>query len=179
MTTKVIMELERENMNTIILFREGIFWKAYEKSAYAFHHQIQPYKLTKKHVPSINGELVSLGFPTGATDNILSGRKVLLTEDYKMILESEGIDNAQFETWKEQIPLMAPIVKDNVVREGVVTMTRTTQQMGIQSPPPASMAKIVENIRLFNLESKTPVECMLFLMDIKKQLAEQEGNTHG
>lgn len=160
MTAKGIMELERENLNTIILLREGIFWKAYEKSAYAFHHQIQPYKLSKKCVPSINGELVSLGFPTGATGNILSGRKVLLSEDYKMIIESEAIDIAAFETWKEQIPLMTPIVKDGVVKEG-------------------NVAKIIESIKLFNLESKTPVECMLFLMDIKKQLVAQEGHTHG
>lgn len=177
MTAKGIMELERENLNTIILLREGIFWKAYEKSAYAFHHQIQPYKLSKKYVPSVNGELVSLGFPTGATDNILSGRKVLLTEDYKMIIESETIDIAAFETWKEQIPLMAPIVKDGVAREGVVTMTRTAPQ--VTQPHSTDIARIIESIRLFNLESKTPVECMLFLMDIKKQLAAQEGNTHG
>lgn len=177
MTTKGIMELERENLHTIILLREGIFWKAYEKSAYAFHHQIQPYKLTKKHVPSVNGELVSLGFPTGVTDNLLSGRKVLLSEDYKMIIESESIDIAAFEAWKEQIPLMAPAVKDGVVREGIVTMTRTPHSVTL--PHGTDVVKIIENIKLFNLESKTPVECMLFLMDIKKQLAEQEGNTRG
>lgn len=177
MTTKGIMELERENLHTIILLREGIFWKAYEKSAYAFHHQIQPYKLTKKHVPSVNGELVSLGFPTGVTDNLLSGRKVLLSEDYKMIIESESIDIAAFEAWKEQIPLMAPIVKDGVAREGMVTMTRTPHQVTL--PHTTDVVRIIENIKLFNLESKTPVECMLFLMDIKKQLAEQEGNTRG
>ena len=177
MTTKGIMELERENLHTIILLREGIFWKAYEKSAYAFHHQIQPYKLTKKHVPSVNGELVSLGFPTGVTDNLLSGRKVLLSEDYKMIIESESIDIAAFEAWKEQIPLMPPIVKDGVAREGMVTMTRTPHLATL--PHTTDVVRIIENIKLFNLESKTPVECMLFLMDIKKQLAEQEGNTRG
>lgn len=162
MTAKGIMELERENLHTIILLREGIFWKAYEKSAYAFHHQIQPYKLSKKHVPSVNGELVSLGFPTGVTDNLLSGRKVLLSEDYKMIIESESIDLAAFEAWKEQIPLMAPVVKETVT-----------------VPQPTDVVKIIQNIKLFNLESKTPVECMLFLMDIKKQLAAQEGNARG
>lgn len=177
MTAKGIMELERENLHTIILLREGIFWKAYEKSAYAFHHQIQPYKLTKKHVPSVNGELVSLGFPTGVTDNLLSGRKVLLSEDYKMIIESESIDLAAFEAWKEQVPLMAPVVKDGVAKEGMVTMTRTPRPVAL--PHGTDVVRIIENIKLFNLESKTPVECMLFLMDIKKQLAEQEGNTRG
>ena len=165
MTAKGIMELEKENVNTIFLLREGIFWKAYEKSAYAFHHQIQPYKLTKKHVPFINGELVSLGFPTGATDNILSGCKVLLSEDYKMIIESETIDIAAFEAWKTQLPLLDPVVKSTVFPHS--------------APPSGDVAKIIESIRQFNLESKTPVECMLFLMDIKKQLAEKEGSARG
>ena len=72
---------------------------------------------------------------------------------------------------------MAPIVKDGVVREGVVTMTRTASQ--VTQPHSTDIVRIIESIRLFNLESKTPVECMLFLMDIKKQLAAQEGHTHG
>lgn len=170
MTAKGIMELERENLNSIILLREGIFWKAYEKSAYAFHHQIQPYKLSKKHVPYVNGELVSLGFPTGAADNILAGRKVLLTEEYKMIIEAESIDVAAFEAWKEQLPLMVPVVK-----EGVATSVRTATQPS----SPKDISKVVEAIKHFNLESRTPVECMLFLMDIKKQIAAQEGDLNG
>lgn len=176
MTAKGIMELEGGNVNTIILLREGIFWKAYEKSAYAFHHQIQPYKLSKKHIPSINAELVSLGFPTGATDHILAGRKVLLSEDYKMIIEADAIDEEAFRAWKEKIPLMVPTVKEGVMvaREGMVGISRVSSQGQI-----VDAMKIIDSIKHFNLESKTPVECMLFLMDIKKQLAGQEGNTHG
>lgn len=36
MTVKEIIQIENGNRNTIILLREGIFWRAYEKSAYAF-----------------------------------------------------------------------------------------------------------------------------------------------
>ena len=36
MTTKEIFSAETANTDKIILYKEGIFYKAYEKSAYAF-----------------------------------------------------------------------------------------------------------------------------------------------
>ena len=50
MTVKEIIQIENGNRNTIILLREGIFWRAYEKSAYAFFIQVHPYKPTRKWV---------------------------------------------------------------------------------------------------------------------------------
>ena len=43
MTVKEIIQIENGNRNTIILLREGIFWRAYEKSAYAFSMQVHPF----------------------------------------------------------------------------------------------------------------------------------------
>lgn len=70
MTVKEIIQIENGNRNTIILLREGIFWRAYEKSAYAFSMQVHPYKPTRKWVIAVKQDVVSLGFPVSAAENV-------------------------------------------------------------------------------------------------------------
>ncbi|MCS2922236.1 hypothetical protein NXV62_13950 [Bacteroides fragilis] len=48
MTSKDFIEAEAGNNGSIILYREGLFWKAYEKSAYAVCTQIKPLKAIKR-----------------------------------------------------------------------------------------------------------------------------------
>ncbi|MDR0334140.1 MAG: hypothetical protein LBI15_11865 [Dysgonamonadaceae bacterium] len=43
------------------LYKEGIFWMAYEQSAYAVC-QIKPYIARKKYVKAVSAEVVSVGF---------------------------------------------------------------------------------------------------------------------
>ena len=40
MTVKEIIAIESANTSSIILFKEGIFWRIYEKSAYFFTKKI-------------------------------------------------------------------------------------------------------------------------------------------
>ena len=63
MTSKDFIEAEAGNNGSIILYREGLFWKAYEKSAYAVCTQIKPLKAIKRRLKSLGGgEIVSVGF---------------------------------------------------------------------------------------------------------------------
>lgn len=42
------MELEVANHDKLLLFKEGIFWRLYERSAYRCIKEIKPLKVTKK-----------------------------------------------------------------------------------------------------------------------------------
>lgn len=55
MTSKDFIEAEAGNNGSIILYREGLFWKAYEKSAYAVCTQIKPLKAIKRRLKSLGG----------------------------------------------------------------------------------------------------------------------------
>ena len=90
MTIKEIIQIENGNGNTIILLREGIFWRAYEKSAYAFSMQIHPYKPTRKWVIAVKQDVVSLGFPVSAAENVLNNSKVLMRQE-KRVLAGQSI----------------------------------------------------------------------------------------
>lgn len=108
MTVKEIIQIENGNRNTIILLREGIFWRAYEKSAYAFSMQVHPYKPTRKWVIAVKQDVVSLGFPVSAAENVLNGCKVLMRQEARLVLAASPIDPDGFEVWKQTVPRSLP-----------------------------------------------------------------------
>ena len=56
-----ILKLEQENTH-IILHKEGLFIKVYERSAYLFTKHLKAYNLTKKFYKNVNQEVVYVGF---------------------------------------------------------------------------------------------------------------------
>ncbi len=58
-----ILLFENEYPTAIILHKEDMFWRAYEKSAYLFSRYILPYNFTKKYYKIVNDYIVYLGFP--------------------------------------------------------------------------------------------------------------------
>ena len=65
MTSQDFIRTEAANTDRIILYREGLFWKAYERSAFAVCTQIRPFKPTKRSLKTLGGgELISIGFPS-------------------------------------------------------------------------------------------------------------------
>lgn len=53
MTSKDFIRAEAENTDRIILYREGLFWKAYERSAFAVCMQVRPFKPTKRSLKTL------------------------------------------------------------------------------------------------------------------------------
>lgn len=167
MTVKEIIQIENGNRNTIILLREGIFWRAYEKSAYAFFIQVHPYKPTRKWVIAVKQDVVSLGFPVSAAENVLNGCKVLMRQEARLVLAASPIDPDGFEVWKQTVPRSLP---------PAVVAPAPAAASSVVSPAVSAVGQccdgLADCIRRFNIESKTPVDCMLFLMELKRKLAE-------
>lgn len=176
MTVKEIIQMENGNQNTIILLREGIFWKAYERSAYAFFMQIHPYKPTRKWVISVKQDIVSLGFPMSSADLILKDAKILLKQADSIVLSALPIITEEVEGWKQNLPMIMPDSKKIPQKSDLLVVSsaeQTVQSEGlVVSPESAIYEQLANNIRGFNLESKTPVECMLFLMEQKRMLTQ-------
>lgn len=178
MTVKEIIQQESGNQTTIILLREGIFWKAYEKSAYAFFHQIRPYQPKRKWVQSVKGDLISLGFPMNAEGAVLKDCQVLLRQEDRIVLSALPVEHAEYETWKQSVPMTLPDRGRNdtaPVAErppSFALPAEATAAGAVKSPLSALYEQLVDSIRHFNLESKTPVECMLFLSELKRKLTE-------
>ena len=63
--------IKTEDNTSIYLHNEGLFWRAYDYSAYAFVNSIKQYNAKKKFIKKVNNEIVFLGFPASAFNNIL------------------------------------------------------------------------------------------------------------
>lgn len=61
MTSKEIIALEDSNTGCINLYKEGLFWRAYERSAYALCTRVHPFKAMKRQLKVLSGMMPTRG----------------------------------------------------------------------------------------------------------------------
>jgi len=67
-----ILEIENANTGSINLFKEGICWKVYEKSAWRFVKNIREYRVFRKYVKAIKQDIEYLVVPESSLQEILT-----------------------------------------------------------------------------------------------------------
>ena len=152
-----ILELEQENTQ-IILHKEGLFIRVYERSAYLFVKHIKAYNLTKKFYKNVKQEVVYLGFPQSSFSKIeaICKENNLTVKEEKNQIIIEGLANfteEEFINWKNNIAL---IESESVAK----------------NPHSHSIKenKIIEKLRNFSVISKTPIECQAFIVELQNEL---------
>lgn len=96
---------ESSNTHFIRLYREGIFYKAYERSAYAFVTGVQPFMVKKRFVKSVDRTVVSIGFPSAGLHKHFAPERVKKLENGVEIELGHDIDIEAFEAWEKGIAL--------------------------------------------------------------------------
>lgn len=207
MTSRDFIRAEADNTDRIILYKEGLFWKAYERSAYILCTQVRAFKPTKRSLKSLGGgELVSVGFPWKYEEKYIGPLERIESSDGRLTLAAaSAIAPADFEAWKALLPLHTPAVprrageaadaaaaNSELPRQAVCTPPIVTCVPDESSSAPAGESTsheslrlpdgrtagfalsaahaVAERVRQFNLAESTPMECMLFISDLKKTL---------
>jgi len=225
MTSRDFITAEATNTDRIILYREGLFWKAYERSAYALCSQIRPLKPTRKVLKVLGGgDLISVGFPTATESAVLGGLERLeVAPDRLVVAAPQRIDDEAFGAWKASVPVKVPTVRKPVdpAADSADTLfdassdsehAATPESSGSAvvgsdtspasgscasdtsraswlrrvlrvfrscnapagcsefSPEDDTARRIVRSLNDFNLADKTPMECMLFISELKNML---------
>lgn len=217
MTSREFIAAEAANADRIILYREGLFWKAYERSAFALTSQVRPLKPTRKILKSLDGgDLVSVGFPSASESATLGALTVIdRTDDRLTVAAPRPIDEREFTAWKNAIPLKItqpkpkPVPAQPAAQEApaavepaestepveaagqpaVDTDSLWNRWLGVlrqlfdrcgrqEAPvdtnlPEASLRRIAQSLTDFNLADKTPMECMLFISELKNMLVKR------
>jgi len=167
MTIKEKLEATSDGAGKRIhLFKEGVFWIAYEQCAYWFHLQ-KGYKPTKKLVKVVGQEVVSVGFPESVLERLTelhngtdgtNGTLVSVGDKMKVFALNEEIDLKKFEEWKSGLSL-------------TVKKEATSEILGTGGTDEAMEKNktIEERIKAFDLWNKTPMDCMTFLTELKKE----------
>lgn len=147
-----IIDIEKENTGNINLIKEGMFWRAYELSAYLFCENIKVYKITKRFYKKANLELVYLGFPNSAIESIISEINCTIHKTEKQIVISKyGYSHSDYLAWKSDVK-----PKNN---------SGETQSLST-----IYLNTIANKITSFDTLNKTPMQCQQFLVDIQKEI---------
>lgn len=214
MTSQDFIRTEAANTDRIILYREGLFWKAYERSAFAVCSQVRAFKTTKKALKTLGGgHLVSIGFPAASENAVCGALECISREQDRVVFAApRAVDAAEFEVWKAAQPLKEAVRRTktavaavdagagvaDVVATGAVAAGPGIAVAGnpavaghlpeerMRSPSEAesrpgmryaeadfsltAACRVAGALKEFNLAEKTPLECMMFLSELKKMI---------
>lgn len=160
MDLKQKLALETAGSTHIYLYREGLFWKAYERSAIKFIQTITVYQVNTRFCKVVNMEVISLGFPDAVLPKILENREYEQPDEKRLVIRSVLLGDEEFATEKDRyISKMMQALKNGALQEAVPV--RKTPDAG---------AQVLEQLRLYDIAGVTPIECMIFLSSLKKQL---------
>ena len=145
MTAKELISLESGNHDEIRLYKIGMFWCAYERSAYMMCSQVRELKVKADRVKSAGGQvLCKVGFPLSSFDTTAASLVVKSRTDDEVVLKApHPITEDQFLEWKN---------------------THTVAD----SSAPSAEGDIVKMIRGFNVAVHTPMQCMDFIMELQR-----------
>lgn len=163
-TIKTVIEQEKSGNDKIFLYKEGLFYVAYEQSCYAFSCYIHQFKIKNRYVKKLGRKIVSLGFPISSADKLLAGREVSDFEQGIIVKmnTSERVDENEYEAWKTEVV--------------------DTTSAPLNASVPLSVSEplfqdnendLIERLRNFPLENRTPLDCMLFIGELKRMIADK------
>lgn len=113
-TIKDILQEERNKGSIeLILFLEGKFWKAYERSAYALV-QMYNFKPTKRFIKLVGEEVISVGFPQEQLKKYLCNAEIDASGKICHALVQTAQDEQAFAEWKAGTRIKEPKQKTPV-----------------------------------------------------------------
>lgn len=138
-----------------------MFWKAYNQSAMRLCEHFLSYKVTVKYIKKVKQTVCYCGFPQQALEKIKA--KALenncgFNEEEKQVIISGLIDKNDYEKWKYQFRADEHILAVREPSAIYKTTEKTTTEM------------LIKKIREYPLENSTPMQTMLFVHNLKRQI---------
>lgn len=153
--TEILTAEQSKDQLCIQFYSEGIFYKAYQQSAWLACLLLNRFTVKKKFIKKAGQDVISIGFPKTSLSKWAAGRRIDVSDDKAVIhineSEYESIQDKNFKKWKDSI----------------------SNERGTTGSNTASSDHIIEKIRSFPVESKTPIECMTFVAGLKQELSER------
>jgi len=141
--------IKTEDNTSIFLHNEGLFWRSYEYSAYAFVNSIKQYNVKKKFIKKVESDIVFIGFPDSTLGNILALCKqkgFAVNKNYKLITIELKTKIEGYVKWKDEIK----VEESNNSKKNDATL--------------------IERIASYPLATKTPMEAQQFLYKLQMEL---------
>ncbi|MBQ9357019.1 MAG: hypothetical protein IJT98_07005 [Prevotella sp.] len=177
--TKELIERERQQVQTgcygeLHLHREGTFLRAYDWSAWLGCRYLHDFKASKRQFKDINEPVAYIGFPEtslhkwlpeGAEQRVEDEKHLVLRLPQTMLTETPEAMADAYTQWKDALPLTESQGKTRAKSGGDDGDWQRT------AASPHTLTAIMQRILAWPIESKSPLESMMFLADVKQQLA--------
>jgi hypothetical protein len=159
-----ILLLENDSQGKINLFLEGIFWKAYQQSAYKIlQNYPKKLKVSKKFIKVVKEEVVSVGFPESSLDKIFAPESIEKISEKHICVNCPPFDAEDYQKWFDAQPLSVSTHAEESDNNNIVAGHNSLTLSG---------ENILRKLREFRIEDSSPIECMCFLVSLRKQLEE-------
>ena len=176
-----IIEKEKQRNDTELcrkayLYREGKFLRAYEWSAWLFVKYVNDFKVTTRQSKAAEQPVSMIGFPLTSMDKFTpTGAFVEPQTDGSIVLALplEAIPDdvdvkllaSEFAQWKMQQPISeSKKEKKDIERESF-------DDEDFHLSHRVTLSSVMQHILAYPLERKSPMECVEFISDLKRQLA--------
>lgn len=143
--------------NVIRLVKSGEFYRAYNRSAWLFQSCIAEHRVMRKYIKAINDDIFYIGFPEKSLFNNIGERRSEKTEyGFDIVIEDDELPKTEgYETWRSTVVALHSSKGDfNALPIAGVDAER----------------EVLRRLREFQLESKTMVECAVFLAELRTLL---------
>jgi len=162
METKKIIELEQSNTGAIHLLKEGMFYRAYNRSAMRLC-MLQPFKVNAKYIKKVKQVIYYCGFPVSSLEKI-KGKAIENVYSIDEIADKQLVisgltDDMDYEIWKAKYK---PVEKNNIIA--------AEQKVSYNTTTPMQAETILKKISEFPLENSTPMQTMLFVQELKQMV---------
>jgi hypothetical protein len=154
MKMNIIEKLQKEDGNSVLLYKEGSFWVAYEQSAFVLS-QYKKLKATKKYIKTVAREVVSVGFPPVSLAFFYSplGEPAQQTDTFLRFSLETPLEAGGFEAWKKELPLQSKSVPESGI-----------------AVPAGNRNEIERLIIQYPLAERSPFDAMRFIQELKNRL---------
>ena len=97
MSIQEITDIEEKNEDCIFLYKEGIFWKAYQRSAFLTVTRFRPDFMVKvKYMKCVGMKVFSVGFPTTSLSSVFGESPIEEINEKRIRILTPGIDEEAY-----------------------------------------------------------------------------------
>lgn len=154
MTIQEKLDSEQSRPDRTILFLgEGNFYKAYQESAWLACSLLHRFKAFRRFVRKAGCEVVYIGFPKSSLEKFVAGRRYEMKDDTVQVYlnDDEPELSEDYATWLASIP--------------IISLNNSTEKQD-------SLRALCQKVLDYPLEESTPMACVVFLAELRKQIKE-------
>ena len=173
MTFKERIEREKNNLTGMVLYYDrGLFFNLVDRSGYAFHTRIKPFKVHVKTLKGLDEPYVTLGVPVSKKDEYL--KDISFEDDGIACITAhleEPIDEKMYQMWKKHVIELDQNEKRTKVQtiptEIEISKENSTSTENKTLP---FLKDCLSEIQTLNIATMTPMEAMIFLNQLQVKL---------